>query len=127
ELKDFSSSIVKKQDSIQSSFQNALQKSADLVAQMSDHQQEFKQVFGDDVSSQLSGIMSYLGELAKGFDQLGGSIVKLPQALDVINKTQAEYKHLLSDRFDELQEFNRSFGNHLKTHATESAMFEKNM
>src|SRR5699024_9181415 len=109
ELKDFISSIMKQQDSIQSSFQNVLQKSADLVEKMSDHQQEFKQVFGDDLTSQLSGIMSYLGELVKDFDQLGGSIVKLPQALDVINKTQAEYKYLLSYRFADLKEFKRSF------------------
>ena len=127
ELKDFISSILREQDNMQGSFQKVLQKSDDLVVKMSDHQQEFKQVFGDDLSSQLSGIMSYLGELAKDFDQLGGSIVKLPQALDVINKTQAEYKHLLSDRFDELKEFNRSFSNHLKAHASESAMFERNM
>src|SRR5690625_2307854 len=127
ELKDFISSILREQDNMQGSFQIVLQKSDDLVVKMSDHQQEFKQVFGDDLSSQLSSIMSYLGELAKDFDQLGGSIVKLPQALDVINKTQAEYKHLLSDRFDELKEFNRSFSNHLKAHASESAMFERNM
>ena len=127
ELKDFISSIVEKQDSIQLSFQSVLQKSADLVEKMSDHQQEFRQVFGEDLSAQLSGIRSNLGELAKDFDQLGGSIVKLPQALDVINKTQVEYKHLLSDRFAELKEFNRSFSDHLQAHASESAMFERNM
>lgn len=127
ELKEFISSVVEKQDSIESSFQNVLQRSTDLVEKMSDYQHEFRQVFGDDLTSQLSGIMSYLGELAKDFDQLGGSIVKLPQALDVINKTQAEYKHLLSDRFTELKEFNRSFSDHLKVHASESAMFERNM
>jgi len=127
ELKNFILSVVEKQDSIQLSFQSVLQKSADLVEKMSDHQQEFRQVFGEDLSAQLSGIRSNLGELAKDFDQLGGSIVKLPQALDVINKTQVEYKHLLSDRFAELKEFNRSFSDHLQAHASESAMFERNM
>lgn len=126
-LKDFISSILKEQDNIQSSFQKVLQKSNDLVERMSDHNQAFKQVFGNDLSTQLSGIMSYLGELSKDFDQLGGAIVKLPQALDVINETQTQYRHLLSDRFDELKEFNRSFSNHLQAHASESAMFERNI
>src|SRR5690625_2806365 len=71
ELKDFILSVVEKQDSIESSFQNVLQRSADLVEKMSEHQHEFKRVFGDDLSSQLSGIMSHLAELAKDFDQLG--------------------------------------------------------
>lgn len=120
ELKGFISSILKDQENIQGSI-------SDYVKTMDQHNIEFKQVFGQDLSSQLKGIMSYLRELSKGFDQLGHSVVKLPQALDVINATQAEYRHLLSDRFDELKEFNRSFSNHLKTHASDSALFERNM
>lgn len=127
ELKDFISSIMKGQDHIQDSFQNVIQKSNDMVDKMTHHNKEFKQVFGEDLSSQLSGIRSYIGELSKDFDQFGHSIVKLPQALEVINETQAEYRHLLSDRFEELKEFNRSFSNHLKVHTSDSALFERNM
>src|SRR5699024_7604029 len=86
-----------------------------------------KQVFGSDLSSKLTGIITNLGDLSKDFDKMGGSISQLPQALEVINQTQAEYKYLLSDRFDELKEFNRTFNNHLKAHSEESKAFERQM
>lgn len=127
ELKGFISSMMNGQEGIQDSFEKVLHKTDELVMKMSDHNQEFKQIFGDDLTVQLAGMKTYLSDLTKGFDQFGASIVKLPQALEVIHETQVKYRHLLSDRFDELKEFNQSFSNHLKNHADESALFEKNM
>src|SRR5690625_6208204 len=63
--------------------------------------------------------------MTRRFNQLGSSIVKLPEALDVINETQEVHKDVFVDRFQELKEFNLSFSHHLKDHATESATFEK--
>ncbi len=125
ELKSFTSSIMEGQESIQAAFEKITQKNNDLVNKMDAHNKEFKQVFGSDLSSKLAGIISYIGELSKQFDKMGDSIVQLPQALEVINQTQAEYKYLLIDRFDELKEFNRTFNSHLKAHSEESKVFEK--
>ncbi|RYG72393.1 hypothetical protein EU245_10430 [Lentibacillus lipolyticus] len=127
ELKSFTSSIMEQQESIHQAFENITQKSTDLAEKMDEHNQEFKRIFGSDLSSKLTGIISNLGELSKDFNKMGGSISQLPEALDVINQTQAEYKYLLSDRFDELKEFNRTFNNHLKTHAEESKALERHV
>lgn len=127
DLKQFTSSLIEGQESVQTTFEKINQKSNDLVEKMGAHNKEFKQVFGANLTSKLGGIMSYLGELSGDFDKLGDSIVKLPDALDVINQTQAEYKHLLSDRFQELKDFNKSFSNHLKDHTTDSMVFENHV
>ncbi|MEC5424803.1 MotA/TolQ/ExbB proton channel family protein [Virgibacillus sp. C22-A2] len=125
DLKNFTSSLLDSQESVQTTFEKINEKSNDLVEKMESHNKEFRQVFGDDLTSKLAGIMTYLRELSGDFDKMGDSIVKLPQALDVINQTQAEYKHLLSDRFQELKEFNRTFSNHLHAHSKDSQAFEK--
>ncbi|MFB4168299.1 MotA/TolQ/ExbB proton channel family protein [Virgibacillus sp. JSM 102003] len=125
ELKSFTSSIMEGQESIQAAFEKITQKNNDLANKMDAHNKEFKQVFGSDLSSKLAGIISYIGELSKQFDKMGDSIVQLPHALEVINQTQTEYKYLLTDRFDELKEFNRTFNSHLKAHSEESKAFER--
>ncbi|QKY68667.1 MotA/TolQ/ExbB proton channel family protein [Lentibacillus sp. CBA3610] len=125
ELKSFTSSIMEEQQAIHSKFEKITQQSHDLAETMAAHNKEFKQIFGTDVSSKLTGIISQIGELSKDFERIGGPISQLPQALDVINQTQAEYKYLLADRFDELKEFNRTFNNHLKAHSEESKAFER--
>ncbi|GAA0432423.1 hypothetical protein GCM10008983_06250 [Lentibacillus halophilus] len=127
ELRSFTSSIMEEQRSIHTSFENITKKTNDLAEKMDAHNKEFKQVFGSDLSAKLSGIITAVGDLSKDFDRMGGSISQLPEALEVINQTQAEYKHLLSDRFDDLKEFNRTFNNHLKAHSEESHAFEKQM
>ncbi|WP_186578774.1 MotA/TolQ/ExbB proton channel family protein [Aquibacillus kalidii] len=125
--KDFSSSLLESQRSVQDSIKGVVNKSNDLVKTMGEHNREFKQIFGNDLSMKLTGISTYLGELSKDFDRLGSSIVHLPQALETINHTQSEYKHLLSDRFDELKQFNIEFNNHLKAHSSDSIAFEKHL
>lgn len=127
DLKTFTSSILQEQKSVQDTFDRIMHQCNELTNKMEAHNKDFKQVFGSDLHSELSGISSYLGQLTKDFDRLGESIVQLPQALEVINRTQAEHKHLLSDRFEELKEFNRNFNEHLKKHVTDSMAFEKHM
>ncbi|MDL4839788.1 MotA/TolQ/ExbB proton channel family protein [Aquibacillus rhizosphaerae] len=127
DLKKFSSSILDGQEAVNNSLNTINKKSNDLVLRMADHNKEFKQIFGDDLSAKLDGITSYLGELSRDFDKLGNSIVHLPSALETINKTQTEYKHLLTDRFDELKKFNQEFNQHLKAHATDSIVFEQHL
>ncbi|MEN2465091.1 MotA/TolQ/ExbB proton channel family protein [Ornithinibacillus sp. JPR2-1] len=127
DLKDFTSSILQGQKTVGDSIGQIVNQSNQLVKRMDSHNKEFKQIFGNDLSSRLAGITTYLGELSREFDRLGESISGLPEALDVINHTQAEYKQLLTDRFEELKHFNRTFSNHLKEHTTESVAFERNL
>ncbi|WP_047985997.1 MotA/TolQ/ExbB proton channel family protein [Ornithinibacillus californiensis] len=127
DLKEFTSSILQGQQSVQDSFGKILQQSNLLVNKMENHNREFKQIFGSDLSAKLTSITSYLAELSREFDRLGECITDLPEALQIINQTQMEYKQLLTDRFEELKHFNRTFGNHLKEHTTESMAFERNL
>lgn len=127
DLKGFTSSLLEEQTVIHRSLYEITEKTEGVTETLEAHNEEFKQVFGKDVSSQLNGITSYLGELSTEFDKLGTSIGGLPHALEVINQTQTEYKHLLTDRFQELKEFNQTFSHHLKDHSAESAAFEKQM
>ncbi|MRH41723.1 hypothetical protein GH741_03430 [Aquibacillus halophilus] len=127
ELKEFTTSIVEGQESVKGAFEKMNRRSTDLVARMEDHNKQFKGIFGDNLSSNLSRITSYLSELSQDFDRLGESIVHLPHALETINNTQNEYKHLLSNRFDDLEQFNKDFNNHLKAHSADSVDFEKHL
>lgn len=120
ELRSFTGSLLEDQEHL-------TKNSADLVETMRTHNAEFKRIFGDHLSADLRGMTAYLGELAKGFETLGNSVTQLPEALEVINETQAQYKHLLTDRFRELKEFNESFQRHLNDHTKESATFEQQM
>lgn len=127
DLKDYFSSIANRQEAIHATFERTIVQSDNLVKMMKENNQQFKGIFGDDVSSKLSGINTYLKELRNDFDKLGNSIVRLPDALETINIAQGEYKNLLSDRFDELKQFNKEFNNHLKAHSTDSQAFEKHL
>ncbi|MBU9723582.1 MULTISPECIES: MotA/TolQ/ExbB proton channel family protein [Bacillaceae] len=125
--KNYIASISDKQDAIHGAFERVIGQSDNLVKLMKENNKQFKSIFGDDVSSKLTGISTYLRELKGDFDKLGNSIVQLPDALETINSTQAEYKHLLSDRFDDLKQFNQEFNNHLKNHYADSKAFEKQL
>jgi|SRR5690625_640887 len=126
-LKDFTTSLLTEQETIHTSLADINNENKVLVDTMAKHNDTFKDVFGNELNSELSGIKSYLGNLIKGFDNIGHAIGSLPEALDIINQTQAEHKHLLSERFDDLKEFNRTFDNHLKNHTTESKTFENHI
>src|SRR5690625_2971937 len=127
DVKNFTSSLLEEQKTMQDAFEKIEQKVTTLADQMGTHNKEFKKLFGDDITGKLTGIITYLRELSDDFDKMGSSLTKLPDALDIINQTQAEYKHLLSDRFQELKEFNRTFNDHLQTHAQDSRSFERNI
>ncbi|OIJ19457.1 hypothetical protein BKP45_13515 [Anaerobacillus alkalidiazotrophicus] len=127
DLKDFFSTISERQEAMYGAFERMNVQSDNLVKLMKENNRQFKGIFGDDLSSKLLGITTYLKELRKDFDRLGTSIVRLPEALDMINRAQEEYKSLLSGRFDELKQFNQDFSNHLKVHTVDSQTFEKNL
>src|SRR5690625_2058115 len=125
EFKDFTDSFLEEQAGSQRMLSQIMQQGDELVGTMGKHNATFKQVFGSDLSMKIGQVNTNVSELATGFNQLGSSIVKLPEALDVINETQTTHKDLLVDRFQELKEFNVLFSNHLKDHVTESTTFEK--
>ncbi|MCT2536919.1 MotA/TolQ/ExbB proton channel family protein [Aquibacillus koreensis] len=127
DLKDFTSSILDAQVSVKESMENINRKNKELVKGLEDHNREFKRIFGGDLSVKLEGITTYLRELSTDFDKLGDSVVHLPAALDTIHQAQMNYKELLTDRFDELKQFNKDFHNHLKGHAADSMAFEKHL
>ncbi|OIJ15265.1 hypothetical protein BKP35_05300 [Anaerobacillus arseniciselenatis] len=127
ELREFFSSVAGRQEAIQAAFERTNTQSDHLVKLMQQNNQQFKGIFGNDLSGKLSGINTYLKELKHDFDKLGNSVVRLPEALDMINIAQVEYKNLLKERLDDLKQFNQDFNQHLKTHHAESRAFEKNV
>lgn len=127
ELKNFTTSLLTEQEEVHAALADIKNENKELVNTMAAHNKTFKDIFGTELSAELSGIKTYLGDLNKGFDQVGQSIGTLPDALHVINQTHAENKTLLTDRLDDLKEFNRTFNNHLKKHTTESENFDRRM
>ncbi len=127
DLKKFTSSLLERQQSLQDTYSKIMHQSSEIVKKLESHNHELKQIFGTDLSTKMGGITTYLAELSRDFDRMGESISDLPEALSIINQTQNEYKHLLSDRFEELKHFNRTFQNHLKEHTTDSMAFERNL
>lgn len=125
--KSYISTIASRQEAIHGSFERMHAQTDHLVKLMKENNQQFKGIFGDDLSSKLLGITTYIKELRGDFDKFGNSIARLPEALDTINRAQEGYKNLLSDRFDELKQFNQDFSNHLKAHSTDSHAFEKRL
>ncbi|MGO4886233.1 MotA/TolQ/ExbB proton channel family protein [Anaerobacillus sp. MEB173] len=127
ELKDFFNSVSERQESIYGAFERTTAQSEQLVTLMKENNQQFERIFGSDVSSKLTGIATHLRALKNDFDRLGNSIVRLPEALEMIHIAQGEYKSLLSGRLDELKEFNHEFNTHIKNHAAESHAFERHV
>ena len=126
-LQQFMTAISEKQSGVHKHMDRTSNEIKHLVEMIGTHNEEFKQIFGDNLSGELYEIASNLGDLSSDFDLLGDSIGQLPQALELINKTQHQYRHLLTDRFDELKEFNQRFGQHIQDHSSESASFERQM
>ncbi|GAE35171.1 MotA/TolQ/ExbB proton channel family protein [Halalkalibacter akibai] len=125
DLKDYFSTIAGRQEAIQSSFERMNAQSDQLVKTMKENNKQFERIFGEDVSQKLGGINTYLNDLRNDFYKLSNSIERLPDELETINRAQGEYKNLLSNRFDELKQFNHEFHNHLKAHAVNSQAYEK--
>lgn len=121
--KEYLSSMNDRQESTHAQFEKVNTQSEHLVRLMKENNKQFKGIFGGELSSKLSGIQSYLGELRHDFDKLG----YLPDALETINTTQVEYKHVLTDRFEELKQFNKEFSHHLNTHSANTVSFGKNL
>lgn len=125
DLQDYFETIAGRQESIYGSFERMNVQSEQLVKTMKDNNQQFERIFGEDVSSKLSGINTYLSDLRNDFYKLGNSIERLPDELETINRAQGEYKNLLSNRFEELKQYNHEFYNHLKAHSTNTGAYEK--
>ena len=127
DLKDYFSSITQRQGAMQASFERIMGQSDQLVHVMKENNQQFERIFGNDLSTKLVGISTYLKELRTDFDKFGNAIATLPEAIETINQTQGEYKNLLLHRFAELERFNQDFSQHLSTHRAESQSFEKHV
>ncbi len=127
ELKDFTSSLLNEQKEVHQALETITKRTSSLVDMMGEHDTKLSDIFGNDLHTKLTNMTAYIGELAQNFDKVGTAIVTLPQALEVINETQAEHKHLLKDRFRELQAFNETFNEHIKNHTIESSAFDKHM
>ncbi|WP_237563690.1 hypothetical protein [Halalkalibacter okhensis] len=125
DLRDFFSSISKRQEAIYSSFEKGIAQSDQFAKLVKEHNQKFERIFGEDVSSKLFEMNSYLRELRNDFHTLGNSVVRLPDALDSVNKAQGDYKSLLSYRFDELKQFNLEFSNQLQAHSSNAQSLDK--
>jgi len=127
ELKNFTSSLLNEQKEVHQALDTITKRTSNLVDMMGEHNTKLSDIFGNDLHTKLTNMTAYIAELAQNFDKVGTAIVTLPQALEVINETQAKHKHLLKDRFRELQAFNEAFNEHIKNHASESNAFDKHM
>ncbi|MFS0861084.1 MotA/TolQ/ExbB proton channel family protein [Fredinandcohnia sp. 179-A 10B2 NHS] len=123
-LQEYFSNIADRQESIYGAFDKMNVQSEQFTKIMKENNQKFERIFGEDVSSKLTDMITSLREVRNDFKTLGHSINRLPQALDTINKAQSEYKNLLTYRFDELTNFTHEFNSHLQVHLTNSQAIE---
>src|SRR5699024_564378 len=84
-LKTFTSDILDGQEGLHDAYGKIQQETHQLVENMALHNDTFKRIFGSDLSTKLSGLLTYIRALSGGFDKMGDSIVKLPEALEVVN------------------------------------------
>ncbi|MUV36334.1 hypothetical protein JNUCC1_00136 [Lentibacillus sp. JNUCC-1] len=126
-LESFMNNAVNQQSVIQSSFERIHTHTETLVKQMEAQNKNFKDIFGHNVSHQLGSIINQLADFSKGFEHMRHVFLKLPETLDAINRTQDEYRHLLSGRFEEIRAFEQTFSDHLRSHNESSRTFEQNM
>ncbi|MFT4413721.1 MotA/TolQ/ExbB proton channel family protein [Fredinandcohnia humi] len=124
ELKDYFSSVAARQEAIYGVFEKLNAQSEHFTNIIKENNQKFERIFGNDMSSKVSDMITSLREVRNDCKTLGNSIGRLPQALDTINKAQAEYKNLLSYRFDELTQFTHEFNSHLQVHLANSQGIE---
>jgi|SRR5690625_2536279 len=111
-LRQFTATILDRQNETYTTFDQLQRDISDLVETMNRHNQTFKRIFGDDVSIQLEKIAAYLNDLSR-FNMLEG-----------IQKQQKEQTDLLTDRFRELKAFQQTIQQYMKD--TESSQDDLN-
>ncbi|MEK5443405.1 MULTISPECIES: MotA/TolQ/ExbB proton channel family protein [unclassified Fredinandcohnia] len=124
DIREYFSSIAQRQEAIYGAFDKMNEQSEHSINLMKENNLQFERVFGTDVSSKLTDIISSIRDVRNDFKALGNSIGRLPHALDSINKAQSEYKNLLTYRFDELTQFTHEFNSHLQVHLTNAQAIE---
>ncbi|WP_078596046.1 MotA/TolQ/ExbB proton channel family protein [Evansella clarkii] len=127
EWKEYVSVLSDRQVAAQASFEKIMGNSGALVNLMKENNKQFKGIFGDDVGSKLGGIQTSLRELAFDFERMKNAIVEVPGALEAIHSTQADYKNVLADRFDDLRQLNRDFHQQLQSLSGNSVNLEKQL
>lgn len=127
ELKNFVTSVVEEQKQVRQTFEQVVKEQQQMVAVIAEHREELKKIFGHQVSEKLGNLSNDLKNLRHGFEQLGDGVSKLPQYLEMTNRTQEEASHILSERMRKLAEFSTKFNQHLDNHANQSVTFENHM
>lgn len=126
-LKTFSENLLTEQVKSSQALHRIHEESSHFVKKMEENNETLSRTFGDNLSAQLGGIARKIEELAGHFNRVGNTFVELPGALKSIHETQAEYRYLLGERFQDLEQFNESFREHLRNHTDESMKFEMNL
>lgn len=124
ELKRFTSSLLEEQKQGQQTLTMLGSKTGELVDTMGLHHRKITEVFGNNLKGTLTEIATNLENGTRQIQQVGGSIVTLPKALDAIQETYTTHKHLLEDRFTELKQFHDTFHTHLNNYATQTENFD---
>lgn len=125
EWKDFTSNILAEQKMIHNELATMTKQFDQFVTTLGTHERKLAETFGQNLQTKLTELTKQMEESGRHFAIIGQNIQTLPQALEVMNNMQEEHKHLLQDRFRELQAFNEKFSDHIQQHATDSTHFDK--
>src|SRR5699024_5196758 len=69
-LKTFTSDIFDGQEGLHDAYGKIQQETHQLVENMALHNDTFKRIFGSDLSTKLSGLLTYIRTLSGGFDKM---------------------------------------------------------
>lgn len=126
-MQKFSTSLIENHKNIERHISTVNRSLGEVSEVMKHHNEEFKRLFGDDVSQRLEHIGQYIHDLAKQFDRLDDSLFYLPEALQEVSQAYKTHKILMDDRYNEMKHFNETFHEHLREHKIESVAFEQQM
>lgn len=126
-IKSFSENLLKEQQASSKNLKQIHEQSRYFVERMKEHNETLRRTFGDNLEEELRAISQRIEGLANHFSRIEGSFVELPAALQSIQETQNDYRYLLGERFSDLEQFNESFREHLRSHREEAMKFEMNV
>lgn len=125
--KNFTTTTIAEQSLIANSVAEISNETKGLVDTMRQEKDQLKQIFGQDLSTKLENISTYLRELDQGFQLFGQALTPLPETLNHIHHTQQTQNSLMEERISDLQAFNQSYNSHLHHHQENALAFDKNV
>lgn len=124
-LESFSTNFLDNQRTTTEQLSSVNRSLVEVAETLNIHNQTFRRLFGENMSSRLQHVGQYMKELAEQFKRLDESLYYLPDALSNVHESYQSHQQLMNDRYQEMKHFNETFHEHLREHKMEFVAFEQ--